>query len=99
MNPVGAWWLACVLWSSTFLFIKVGLAEIPPFTFASLRLLLALCVLAPLTARDDGWRRVTRSDARVIAAAGVLLLGVTGFAAWIPARRVTRVDAVQVLRA
>lgn len=68
--------MACLLWSSTFLFIKVGLAEIPPFTFASLRLLIALCVLAPLSARVDSWRALTRSDFGVVAAAGVILLGV-----------------------
>ena len=76
MNPIVAWWLACVLWSSTFLFIKVGLAEIPPFTFASLRLLIALTVLAPLSARGGAWRTLTRSNVLVIAAAGVLLLGI-----------------------
>jgi drug/metabolite transporter (DMT)-like permease len=70
------WWLACLLWSSTFLFIKVGLAEIPPFTFASLRLLIALGVLAPLSVRAGEWRRATRSDLAVVAAAGVLLLGI-----------------------
>jgi drug/metabolite transporter (DMT)-like permease len=70
------WWLACLLWSSTFLLIKVGLDEIPPFTFASLRLLIALCVLAPWSARGAGWRGLTGRDAAVIAAAGVILLGV-----------------------
>jgi drug/metabolite transporter (DMT)-like permease len=70
------WWVACLLWSSTFLFIKVGLAEIPPFTFATLRLLIALCVLVPLSARGGAWRSLTRSDAAVVCAAGVLLLGV-----------------------
>jgi drug/metabolite transporter (DMT)-like permease len=73
---ITAWWLACLLWSSTFLFIKVGLAEIPPFTFASLRLLLALCVLVPLSARADAWRTLTRTDVAAVASAGLLLLGV-----------------------
>jgi drug/metabolite transporter (DMT)-like permease len=67
---------ACILWSSTFLFIKVGLAEIQPFTFASLRLVIALCVLAPVSARLDSWRSLTAGDAGVIASAGVLLLGI-----------------------
>jgi drug/metabolite transporter (DMT)-like permease len=70
------WWVACVLWSSTFLFIKVGLAEIPPFTFATLRLLIALCVLVPLSARLDRWRTLTWRNAAVVSSAGVLLLGV-----------------------
>ncbi len=70
------WWLACLLWSSTFLFIKIGLAEIAPFTFASLRLLIALGVLVPLSMRAAGWRTTTRADAATIGAAGVILLGV-----------------------
>jgi drug/metabolite transporter (DMT)-like permease len=68
--------VACILWSSTFLFIKVGLAEIPPFTFASLRLLIALSVLAPLSARAGSWGALAWSDAAVVSAAGVILLGV-----------------------
>jgi drug/metabolite transporter (DMT)-like permease len=75
-RAIVVWWLACILWSSTFLFIKVGLAEIPPFTFASVRLLIALCVLAPLSVRAAEWRSLTRPDAAVIALAGVLLLGI-----------------------
>lgn len=42
---------------------------------------------------------VSTADTGSLAVAGVLLLGVTGCAAWIPARRAARVDAVQVLRA
>jgi drug/metabolite transporter (DMT)-like permease len=75
-RPIIVWWIACLLWSSTFLFIKVGLAEIPPFTFACLRLLVALCVLVPLSARVGSWRTLTWSDAAVVSAAGVILLGV-----------------------
>ena len=70
------WWLACLLWSSTFLFIKVGLADIPPFTFASLRLLIALGLLVPLSVRAGEWPRTARYDVAVVAAAGVLLLGI-----------------------
>jgi drug/metabolite transporter (DMT)-like permease len=75
-RPIVVWWVACILWSSTFLFIKVGLVEIRPLTFASLRLLIALCVLAPLSARVDSWRALTWADAAVVSAAGVILLGI-----------------------
>ena len=40
-----AWLLACGLWSSTFLFIRVGLQDTPPFTFAWVRLAIAVVVL------------------------------------------------------
>jgi drug/metabolite transporter (DMT)-like permease len=75
-RPIVVWWVACILWSSTFLFIKVGVAEIPPLTFASLRLFVALCVLAPLSARLDPWRALRWSDGAVVACAGVILLGI-----------------------
>jgi drug/metabolite transporter (DMT)-like permease len=75
-NAIIVWWIACVLWSSTFLFIKVGLAEIPPFTFASLRLLIALWVLAPLSARVDPWGALKWPDAAIVSVAGVVLLGI-----------------------
>ncbi|MGB2717739.1 MAG: EamA family transporter [Vicinamibacterales bacterium] len=77
------WWLACVLWSSAFLFIKLGLNDLPPFTFASLRLVIALIVLIPLALlRNDG-RSLTRRDVLAVCFAGVLLLGVNyGLVFW-----------------
>jgi drug/metabolite transporter (DMT)-like permease len=71
------WWLACLIWSSVWLFIKIGLRDLPPITFAAVRLVIALAVLLPILA----WRRrehVPR-DARdwyVLAVSGILLLGV-----------------------
>ena len=42
-------WLAlCVIWGTTWLFIKVGLEEIPPFTFAMIRFLLAIVIVGAL---------------------------------------------------
>ncbi len=71
-----AWWVACLLWSGTFLFIKLGVEHIPPLTFAWLRLLLALTVLAPLAAARGGFDGVRRRDIVHVMLAGVLLLGV-----------------------
>jgi drug/metabolite transporter (DMT)-like permease len=76
LRVIAVWWTACLLWSSTFLFIKLGLAEVPPFTFAWVRLAIALAVLAPLAfARDRrtslGWR-----DTATLILSGVLLLGI-----------------------
>jgi len=70
------WWITCLLWSSVFLFIKVGLRDLPPITFAALRLLVAAAVLVPILA----WRRASLPrdprDWYVIAVAGLLVLGV-----------------------
>jgi drug/metabolite transporter (DMT)-like permease len=70
------WGLTCALWSTVWVFIKLGVADVPPVTFAAYRLFVALLVLAPITAA----RRVALpSDPRdwvLIGGTGVLLLGV-----------------------
>ena len=70
------WWVTCLIWSSVWLFIKIGLRDLPPITFAALRLVVALAVFLPILA----WRRVPlpreARDWYVIAVAGILLLGV-----------------------
>jgi drug/metabolite transporter (DMT)-like permease len=70
------WWLTCLLWSSVWLFIKLGLRDLPPVTFAALRLVVALAIMLPVLAL----RRVplprSARDWYVLAVAGVLLLGV-----------------------
>ena len=70
------WWLVCLLWSSTFLFIKLGLNDIPPFTFAWIRLAIAASVLAVFAVSSDTPRTLTARDAALIALTGLLLLGV-----------------------
>ena len=64
------------MWSSTFLFIKVGLRDIPPFTFAWVRLAIAVVVLGTAASLTVSWRAIGRRALVDIAAAGVLLLGV-----------------------
>lgn len=72
-----------MLWSSAFLFIKLGLNDLPPFTFASLRLVIALIVLIPLALLRNDWRSLTRRDVLAVCFAGVLLLGVNyGLVFW-----------------
>jgi drug/metabolite transporter (DMT)-like permease len=68
--------MACLLWSAGWLFLKVGLREIPPITFASLRLGLALVVLALIVAWRREWRLLSASNFPSIALSGLLLLGV-----------------------
>ena len=77
------WWLACVLWSSAFLFIKLGLRDLPPFTFASIRLAIALAILIPLAILRKEWRSISKRDVLAVAFAGILLLGVNyGLVFW-----------------
>src|SRR5687768_10904 len=73
---VGVWWLACGLWSAGWLFLKVGLRDLPPLSFAALRLGLAFAVLAILVTFRNEWRVLRRADVPAIAISGLLLLGV-----------------------
>ena len=39
------WLILCLIWGSTWLFIKIGLADLPPITFAGIRFVLASLML------------------------------------------------------
>jgi drug/metabolite transporter (DMT)-like permease len=70
------WWITCLIWSSVWLFIKLGLRDLPPVSFAAMRLVVAIAVFLPILAiRRAGLPRQVR-DWYVIGVAGVLLLGV-----------------------
>ncbi|HEX6324059.1 MAG TPA: DMT family transporter [Vicinamibacterales bacterium] len=77
------WWTTCLVWSGVWLFIRVGVLAVPPFSLASLRLLIAIAVLAPLVAaRPRSWPRRPH-DWALIAITGVLVLGVNyGLVFW-----------------
>jgi len=69
------WWLTCLLWSSVWLAIKVGVGDVPPATFASVRLVIAVTVLLPIMAVRGVPLPRTRRDWQLVGATGVLLLG------------------------
>jgi drug/metabolite transporter (DMT)-like permease len=76
MRNVIVWWVTCLIWSSVWLFIKMGVEELPPVSFAGIRLIVALTVLVPLLAvRGTPIPHVAR-DRILIATTGVMLLGV-----------------------
>ena len=43
--PLIVWLALCLIWGSTWIFIKLGLRDLPPFTFAGIRFLLASAIL------------------------------------------------------
>ena len=66
------WLILCGIWGSTWLFIKLGLADLPPLTFAGIRFLLASAILlGVILARGVRWPR-QRQDWLVIAVVGLL---------------------------
>jgi drug/metabolite transporter (DMT)-like permease len=66
------WLVLCCIWGSTWLFIKLGLESLPPFTFAGIRFVIAAIILFTLIAV----RRVPfprkRRDLLLLAVTGVL---------------------------
>jgi drug/metabolite transporter (DMT)-like permease len=68
------WWVTCIIWSTVWLAIKLGVTDVPPFGFAALRLLIAVAVLAPVVIARG--RPIAPADRRLIALTGFLLLGV-----------------------
>ena len=42
------WLILCGIWGSTWLFIKLGLADLPPITFAAIRFVISCAILFPL---------------------------------------------------
>lgn len=44
--PVLVWLILSLIWGSTWLFIKLGLEDLPPFTFAGIRFVIAALILS-----------------------------------------------------
>ena len=77
-----AYLVVCIFWGSTYLAIKIGVTELPPFLFAGLRFFVAGLILLAL-ARALGDPLPRRSDWRTLAIVGVLLLaGGNAFVVW-----------------
>jgi drug/metabolite transporter (DMT)-like permease len=66
------WLLLCLIWGSTWLFIKLGLEDLPPFTFAGIRFVLASAILFSLVAIRRLSLPRKRSDWVLLASTGVL---------------------------
>jgi drug/metabolite transporter (DMT)-like permease len=70
--PLLVWLLLCLIWGSTWMFIKLGLRDLPPFTFAGMRFVIASLILAVVVL----WRRKrlpkTRREWWLIAITGIL---------------------------
>lgn len=77
------WLILCGIWGSTWLFIKLGLEDLPPVTFAGIRFVIACAILVV-------WIRLrrmpipkSRSDWVLLAISGILAFGLNyGLVFW-----------------
>lgn len=69
------WLILCGIWGSTWLFIKLGLAALPPFTFAGIRFVIACTILFFwIRVRRVPWPK-TRAAWILLASTGILSFG------------------------
>jgi drug/metabolite transporter (DMT)-like permease len=67
--------LLCCIWGSTWLFIKLGLRDLPPLSFAAVRFLLASIILFAIVAARRASLPRGRTEWVLIAQTGVLAFG------------------------
>src|SRR5260370_9691434 len=66
----------CVVWSSTWLAIKVGLRDLPPISFVGIRFLIAIVVLVAVSIGRTHLLPLRRNDYAVLAITGILMFAV-----------------------
>jgi len=66
------WLILCLIWGSTWFFIKIGLADLPPITFSAARFGLAVLILAPLIKLFKFAMPKTGAEWRLMALTGFL---------------------------
>jgi drug/metabolite transporter (DMT)-like permease len=71
-----AWLTLCVVWSSTWLAIKIGLRDLPPISYAGIRFVVAIIVLLAISAGRVRLLPQRRFDYVVLALTGVLMFAV-----------------------
>src|SRR5258707_4912383 len=78
-----AWLTVCIVWSSTWLVIKVGLRDLPPVSYAAIRFVIAVIVLLAVSAGRVRLLPQSASDYMLLAFPGVLMFAVNyGLVVW-----------------
>jgi len=71
-----AWLTLCIVWSSTWLAIKIGLRDLPPISFVAIRFLIAIAVLIAVSIGRTRLLPLRRNDYVVLAITGILMFAV-----------------------
>jgi drug/metabolite transporter (DMT)-like permease len=83
MRVLFVWVVTCLIWSTVWLFIKMGLRDLPPVSFAGIRLVIAFAALVPVIIVQRIRLPREARDLLLIAVTGLLLLGVNyGLVFW-----------------
>ena len=69
------WLILCGIWGSTWLFIKLGLEDLPPFTFAGIRFVIALAIVFSIIRIRGLELPRARADWILLAVTGILSFG------------------------
>lgn len=85
-RPAAIWAAFAVVylvWGSTYLAIRVGVTDLPPFLFAGVRFLAAaLILLAVCHWRGDVWPKTGEDARRIVITAVLMLVGANGMVTW-----------------
>jgi drug/metabolite transporter (DMT)-like permease len=73
---VAAFATLCVVWSSTWLAIKIGLRDLPPISYVALRFVIAIIVLLAVSIGRTQLLPPSRADHVILAFTGVLMFAV-----------------------
>jgi drug/metabolite transporter (DMT)-like permease len=72
MKPLLVWLILCLVWGTTWIFIKIGLDDLPPVSFAAIRFIVACLILLPIVLRLKAEIPKSRKDWLIIGVSGVL---------------------------
>ncbi len=70
------WLILCLIWGTTWFFIKIGLEDLPPISFAAARFILAILILAVIIFLQKIPLPATARDWKLLALTGVLQFSV-----------------------
>ncbi len=76
MKPRLVWLILCGIWGSTWLFIKLGLEDLPPLTFAGIRFVIACAILLIYIRVRRLQLPTARRDWILLATTGILAFGI-----------------------
>src|SRR6266705_2359079 len=71
-----AYLVLCIVWSSTWHAIKVGLQDLPPISFVAIRFVIAIAVLLAISVGRVRLLPTRRADLKLLAYTGVLMFAI-----------------------